>query len=58
MIKSQFEEITMGISIIITLLAYHFEINSLFYVFLVKSIWDFHCAMKYAYNETFGGNNE
>ncbi len=59
MSKSQFEEITMGISIIITILAYISNIDWLFNTFLVKSIWDFYCAMKYSYIEVFkGGNNE
>lgn len=57
--KSQFEEIVMGISIIITILAYIANIDWLFNIFLVKSVWDFYCAMKYSYIEVFkGGNNE
>ena len=38
--KSQYEELTMGISIIITLLAYQFGIIWLFYIFFVKSCFD------------------
>lgn len=53
MSKSQFEEITMGISIIITLLAYIANIDWLFYIFLVKSVLDFYGAMKYSYIEVF-----
>ena len=33
----QFEEITALLSIIITLIAYHLEINWLFYIFMIKS---------------------
>lgn len=58
MSKSQFEEITMGISIIITLLAYIANIDWLFYIFLVKSVWDFYCAMKYSYIEVFKGGGD
>ena len=41
----QFEEITMALSIIICLLAYKFEINWLFWIFLFKSIFDTICAL-------------
>lgn len=38
--KHQFEELTAGLSIIITLLAYKFEVDWLFYMFFGKSIID------------------
>ena len=47
--KHQFEEITASLSIIITLMAYGFEINWLFYIFLCKSIFDIWCALKTSY---------
>jgi len=47
--KHQFEEITAALSIIITLLAYKFEINWLFYIFFVKSCFDTWCALKESY---------
>lgn len=47
--KYQFEEITMGISIIIALLAYRFEVNWVFYIFTYKAIFDFFCAVREAY---------
>lgn len=56
--KSQFEEIVMGISIIITILAYIANIDWLFNIFLVKSVWDFYCAMKYSYIEVFKGEEQ
>lgn len=46
--KHQFEEITMGISIIICLIAYKLEINWLYYIFFAKSIFDFIAAIKAA----------
>ena len=45
----QFEEITAALSIIITLLAYKFEINWLFYIYLVKSCIDTWFALKESY---------
>lgn len=36
----QFEEITAALSIIITLMAYEFEINWLFYIYFIKSCID------------------
>lgn len=51
--KHQFEEITAALSIIITLLAYKFGINWLFYIYLVKSILDTVCAIRYAYQKAF-----
>ena len=47
--KHQFEEITAALSIIITLLAYKFEINWLFYIYLVKSCIDTWGALKESY---------
>ncbi|MCH7724439.1 MAG: hypothetical protein IIC76_14040 [Bacteroidetes bacterium] len=47
--KHQFEEMTASFSIIITLLAYKFEIDWLFYIYLCKSIFDTWCALKYSY---------
>jgi hypothetical protein len=47
--KYQFEEITAALSIIITLLAYYFEVKWLFYIYFVKSIFDMYCAFKYSY---------
>lgn len=58
MLKEQFEEITMGISIIITLLAYQLEIDWLFNTFLIKSIWDCYCAIKYSYISAFKGGED
>jgi hypothetical protein len=49
--KHQFEEITAALSIIITLLAYKFEINWLFYIYFVKSIGDTLCAFYYAFKK-------
>lgn len=49
--KHQFEEITAALSIIITLLAYEFEIDWLFWIYLVKSIFDTLCALKAAKEE-------
>lgn len=46
--KHQFEEITAALSIIIALLAYHYDIKWLFYIYLVKSIFDTLCALYYA----------
>ena len=48
--KYQFEELTAALSIIIAVLAYHFDIMWLFYIYLVKSVWDTHCAIKEAKN--------
>lgn len=45
----QFEEITAALSIIITLLAYKFEINWLFYIYFVKSCIDTWCVLKESY---------
>lgn len=45
----QFEEITASLSIIITLIAYHLEINWLYYIFLGKSIIDIYCVLKESY---------
>jgi hypothetical protein len=49
--KYQFEELTLSLSIIITLLAYNFKIDWLFYMFLVKSIIDFYMVFVEAYKE-------
>ena len=49
--KSQFEEITMGLSIIIMLLAFEFNHFWLGVVFTAKSIFDFYTAIKYAIKE-------
>lgn len=46
--EHQFEELTLGLSIIITLLAYKFNVDWIFYIFFVKSIIDF---AKYSYKE-------
>lgn len=45
----QFEEITAALSIIIALLAWHFGVKWLYYIFLVKSITDVLCALRVAY---------
>ena len=42
--KHQFEEITAALSIIICVLAYHFGIMWLFYIYMVKAIFDSVCA--------------
>lgn len=47
--KHQFEEITAALSIIITLLAYKFGIDWLFYIYFVKSCLDTLSAIGYAY---------
>lgn len=47
--KSQFEEITAALSIIITLICYKLEIHWLFNIYVVKSFLDTYCALKYAY---------
>ena len=47
--KHQFEEITAALSIIITLLAYKFEISWLFYIYLVKSCLDTYIALVKSY---------
>lgn len=49
--RYQFEELIASLSIIITLLCYEFEVWWLFYVFLIKSIFDLYCAIKAAYHE-------
>jgi len=49
--KSQFEEITMGLSIIIMLLAFKFNYFWLGLFFTIKSVFDFFCAIKYAIKE-------
>jgi hypothetical protein len=49
--EHQFEELTLGLSIIITLLAYKFNIDWIFYIFFVKSIFDFIATIKYSYKE-------
>ena len=49
--KSQFEEITMGLSIIIMLLAFEFNHFWLGAMFTAKSIFDFWSATKYAIKE-------
>ena len=49
--RYQFEELIASLSIIIALLSYEFEVWWLFYVFLIKSIFDFYCAIKAAYDE-------
>jgi hypothetical protein len=49
--EHQFEELTLGLSIIITLLAYKFNIDWIFYIFFVKSIIDFASTIKYSYKE-------
>ena len=45
----QFEEITAALSIIITLLAYKFEVNWLFYIYFGKSIMDTYFALKFSW---------
>jgi len=47
--KHQFEEINAALSIVICLIAYHLEINWLFYIYFCKSILDTSCAILYAY---------
>jgi len=49
--KSQFEEITMGISIVIMLLAFEFNHFWLGAMFTIKSVFDFLSAVKYAIKE-------
>ena len=49
--KYQFEELTLSLSIIITLLTYNFKIDWLFWMFLVKSIIDFYQSLVEAYKE-------
>jgi len=49
--KSQFEELTLSFSIIIALLAYKFEINWLFSIYFIKSIFDFLCVIHYSLKE-------
>lgn len=49
--EHQFEELTLGLSIIITLLAYKFNVDWIFYIFFVKSIFDFISTIKYSYKE-------
>jgi hypothetical protein len=49
--RYQFEELIASLSIIIALLSYEFEVWWLFVVFLIKSIFDFYCAIKTAYYE-------
>lgn len=49
--EHQFEELTLGLSIIITLLAYNFKIDWVFYLFFVKSIIDFISTIKYSIKE-------
>ena len=56
--KYQFEELTAALSIIIALLAYQFGINWLFYIYLVKSIFDTWCACKEAYLSVKRGDND
>jgi hypothetical protein len=49
--EHQFEELTLGLSIIITLLAYKFNIDWIFYIFFVKSIFDFIATIILLYKE-------
>lgn len=49
--KSQFEEITMALSIVIMLLAFEFKYFWLGLTFTIKSVFDFLCAVKYAIKE-------
>ena len=46
--KSQFEELTAGLSIVIALLAYNFEVYWLLVIYAPKAIFDTYCAIKYA----------
>ncbi len=55
--KYQFEELTLFLSIIITLLAYNFKIEWLFYLFMVKSIIDLYNVFVEAYKEIFKDKN-
>ena len=51
MTNYQFQELTSSLSIIITLLAYNFGIDWLFWLFLVKSIIDMYNVFVEAYKE-------
>ena len=51
MTNYQFQELTSSLSIIITLLAYNFGIDWLFWLFLVKSIIDMYNVFIEAYKE-------
>lgn len=51
MTNYQFQELTSSLSIIITLLAYKFGIDWLFWLFLVKSIIDMYNVFVEAYKE-------
>ena len=54
----QFEEITAALSIIIALLAYKFEINWLFYTYLVKGCLDTFIALRESYKESFNKKHQ
>ena len=56
--KYQFEELTLFLSIIITLLAYNLKIEWLFYLFMVKSIIDLYNVFIEAYKEIFKDKNK
>ena len=58
MTKYQFEELTSSLSIIITLLAYNFGIDWLFWLFLVKSIIDMYNVFIEAYKEIMEDKNK
>lgn len=49
--KYQFEEITCQLSLIVTLLAWHFEVYWLAVFWGIKFVFDFYCAFKYAKEE-------
>lgn len=51
MTNYQFQELTLSSSIIITLLAYNYKIDWLFWLFLVKSIIDLYNVFVEAYKE-------
>jgi hypothetical protein len=49
--KHQFEELTAGLSIIITLLAYKLEVDWLFYIFFGKACIDTFGAIRESYRK-------
>ena len=51
MTNYQFQELTLSSSIIITLLAYNYKIDWLFWLFLVKSIIDLYNVFVEVYKE-------
>lgn len=54
----QFQELTSSLSIIITLLAYNYKIDWLFWLFLVKSIIDMYNVFIEAYKEIMEDKNK